>query len=599
MRHLHLSFSHTTAVGKPASPSAPRRRDGASWLVSPSVAALLLWMSIPLAMTIWFSFSRYNLLNPDVKGFAGFDNYHFLATDPSFGPAIWHTLALIGAVLVITVVGGVLTAVLFDRKFYGQGIARLLMIAPFFVMPTVSALIWKNMILHPVYGLVASAMRAVGLTPIDWFADYPLTAVVIIVAWQWLPFAFLILFTAIQSLDQEQKEAARIDGAGPIAMFFYITLPHLEARDRGRGDDGDDLPAVDLRGDLHDHGRWPRQRDDQPVVSDLCARPAAVRRRARLGGRDPGCRGREHRVVLPGADAREEPERGVPAMSDGMLDMRRAGGPPNVFGAVRRALPGVLAWLIALALFFPIFWMAITAFKTEQQAYEASLFFVPTLDSFREVFARSNYFAFAWNSVLISAGVTVICLALAVPAAYAMAFFPNRRTQKVLLWMLSTKMMPSVGVLVPIYLLWKNAGLLDTVSGLVIVYALINLPIAVWMAFTYFNEIPKDILESGRIDGASTWQEIVYLLMPMALPGLASTALLLVILSWNEAFWSINLSSSNAAPLTVFIASYSSPEGLFWAKLSAASLLAVAPILVVGWLSQKQLVRGLTFGAVK
>ncbi|KUY82475.1 carbohydrate ABC transporter permease [Burkholderia sp. RF4-BP95] len=283
-------------------------------------------------------------------------------------------------------------------------------------------------------------------------------------------------------------------------------------------------------------------------------------------------------------------------MSDLTLEGRRA---PAAFALVRRALPGALAWLLALLLFFPIFWMAITAFKTEQQAYASSLFFMPTLDSFREVFARSNYFAFAWNSVLISAGVTVISLLLAVPAAYAMAFFPNHRTQKVLLWMLSTKMMPSVGVLVPIYLLWKNAGLLDTVSGLVIVYTLINLPIAVWMTFTYFNEIPKDILEAGRIDGASTWQEIVYLLMPMALPGLASTALLLVILAWNEAFWSINLSSSNAAPLTVFIASYSSPEGLFWAKLSAASLLAVAPILIVGWLSQKQLVRGLTFGAVK
>ncbi|CAB3681317.1 Trehalose transport system permease protein SugB [Paraburkholderia phenoliruptrix] len=269
------------------------------------------------------------------------------------------------------------------------------------------------------------------------------------------------------------------------------------------------------------------------------------------------------------------------------------------FDAVRRAVPGVIAWLVALLLFFPIFWMTITAFKTEQQAYSSSLFFTPTFDSFREVFARSNYFAFAWNSILISVGVTVLCLILAVPAAYAMAFFPTRRTQKVLLWMLSTKMMPSVGVLVPIYLLWKNSGLLDTVSGLVIVYTLINLPIAVWMSFTYFAEIPRDILEAGRIDGAATWQEIVYLLMPMALPGLASTALLLVILSWNEAFWSINLSSSNAAPLTVFIASYSSPEGLFWAKLSAASLLAVAPILIVGWLSQKQLVRGLTFGAVK
>jgi sorbitol/mannitol transport system permease protein len=271
----------------------------------------------------------------------------------------------------------------------------------------------------------------------------------------------------------------------------------------------------------------------------------------------------------------------------------------QAFSAVKRILPGMLAWLIALALFFPIFWMTITAFKTERDAYSMSLVFSPTLDSFREVFARSDYFLFARNSILISVGVTVLCLLLAVPAAYTMAFFPTRRTQKLLLWMLSTKMMPSVGVLVPIYLLWKNAGLLDTVSGLVIVYALMNLPIAVWMAFTYFNEIPRDILEAGRIDGAATWQEIVYLLMPMALPGLASTALLLVILSWNEAFWSINLSSSSAAPLTVFIASYSSPEGLFWAKLSAASLLAVAPILLVGWVSQKQLVRGLTFGAVK
>ncbi|KAA0087418.1 carbohydrate ABC transporter permease [Paraburkholderia sp. T12-10] len=271
----------------------------------------------------------------------------------------------------------------------------------------------------------------------------------------------------------------------------------------------------------------------------------------------------------------------------------------NAFDAIKRALPGLLAWIIALALFFPIFWMTITAFKTERDAYSMSLIFSPTLDSFREVFARSDYFLFARNSILISAGVTVLCLLLAVPAAYTMAFFPTRRTQQLLLWMLSTKMMPSVGVLVPIYLLWKNMGLLDTVSGLVIVYALMNLPIAVWMVYTYFNEIPRDILEAGRIDGAATWQEIVYLLMPMALPGLASTALLLVILSWNEAFWSINLSSSGAAPLTVFIASYSSPEGLFWAKLSAASLLAVAPILLVGWVSQKQLVRGLTFGAVK
>jgi sorbitol/mannitol transport system permease protein len=205
-----------------------RKANSARWLVSPSVAVLVLWMAIPLAMTIWFSFTRYNLLNPDIKGFAGLDNYRYLASDPSFWPSIANTLELIISVLVITVVGGVLMAILFDRKFYGQGVARLLAIAPFFVMPTVSALIWKNMILHPVYGLVAQGMRALGMTPIDWFAVYPLTAVIMIVAWQWLPFAFLILFTAIQSLDQEQKEAAKIDGAGPFSMFFYITLPHLK-----------------------------------------------------------------------------------------------------------------------------------------------------------------------------------------------------------------------------------------------------------------------------------------------------------------------------------------------------------------------------------
>ncbi|WP_232316538.1 carbohydrate ABC transporter permease [Candidatus Burkholderia verschuerenii] len=204
-----------------------RRAKSVRWLITPSTGLLFLWMAIPFAMTIWFSFSRYNLLNPDVKGFAGLDNFQFLVTDPAFGPSIGHTLTLILSVLVITVVGGVLLAVLFDRKFFGQGIARLLVIAPFFVMPTVSALIWKNMILHPVYGLIAQLMRSMGMQPIDWFAEYPLFAVIVIVAWQWLPFAFLILFTAIQSLDQEQKEAARIDGAGPFSMFFFITLPHL------------------------------------------------------------------------------------------------------------------------------------------------------------------------------------------------------------------------------------------------------------------------------------------------------------------------------------------------------------------------------------
>ena len=197
-------------------------------LVAPSVLVLFLWMIVPLAMTLWFSFQRYNLLNPSVKGFAGFENYRLLLTDSSLWTAMMNTLILVGWVLAVTVVLGTLLAVLFDQDFFGRGVARLLIIAPFFVMPTVSALIWKNMLLHPVNGLVAFLTRSLGFEAIDWFGNWPMTSIIIIVSWQWLPFAMLILLTALQSLDDEQKEAARMDGAGPFALFSFIILPHLK-----------------------------------------------------------------------------------------------------------------------------------------------------------------------------------------------------------------------------------------------------------------------------------------------------------------------------------------------------------------------------------
>jgi sorbitol/mannitol transport system permease protein len=260
------------------------------------------------------------------------------------------------------------------------------------------------------------------------------------------------------------------------------------------------------------------------------------------------------------------------------------------------------AWLFAFLIFFPILWMILTSFKTELDAFATPpsfLFFHWTTENYATVQERSDYFHHAINSILIAGGSTLIAMLIAVPAAWSMAFAPTKRTKDVLLWMLSTKMMPPVGVLVPIYLISRDFGLLDSLTGLIVILCLGNLPIVIWMLFTYFKEIPKDILEAARMDGATIGRELVYVLAPMAVPGIASTLLLNFILAWNEAFWTLNLSTSQAAPLTVFIASYSSPEGLFWAKLSAASTLAIAPILVLGWFSQKQLVRGLTFGAVK
>jgi sorbitol/mannitol transport system permease protein len=268
----------------------------------------------------------------------------------------------------------------------------------------------------------------------------------------------------------------------------------------------------------------------------------------------------------------------------------------------RRVGVTILAWVVAFVIFFPILWTFLTSFKSELDAIAMPpkfLFFNWTLENYIDVQQRSNYLKFAFNSVVLSIGANLVGLLIAVPAAWSMAFAPGRRTKDLLMWMLSTKMMPAVGVLVPIYLLFKNLGLLDSLFGIGLVLMLLNLPLLVWMLYTYFKEIPNDILEAARMDGASLLNEIVYVLTPMAVPGIASTMLLAIILSWNEAFWTLNLTTSNAAPLTAFIASYSAPEGFFWAKLSAASTLAIAPILILGWFSQKQLVRGLTFGAVK
>ncbi len=197
------------------------------WLNAPAVGLLLVWSVVPLVMTLWFSFRRYNLMEPTRTGFDGLGNYRYLLSDPGLGPAVWNTVVLLGSVLVITIGLGTLLAVLFDQEFWGRGVARVLVLAPFFVMPTVSALLWKNMMMHPDNGFLAFVMRSVGLKPIDWFARAPLTSIVIIVSWQWLPFAVLTLLTAVQSLDAERKEAARMDGAGPIAMFRYIIWPHL------------------------------------------------------------------------------------------------------------------------------------------------------------------------------------------------------------------------------------------------------------------------------------------------------------------------------------------------------------------------------------
>jgi sorbitol/mannitol transport system permease protein len=341
----------------------------------------------------------------------------------------------------------------------------------------------------------------------------------------------------------------------------------------------------------------------------------------------------------------------------------------------RAILIGSAAWLFGILMFFPILWTAIASFKAESDAYSLpqTMFMTPwTTENYVEVQRRSDYLTYLINTIIIAGGSTLLGLLFAVPAAWSMAFasraehssrlngitwagivaatiavacfilYANgwvvtnplmgvglllmvcipptiwvwtRGTSDSLLWILSTKMMPPAGALVPIFLIFNRNGLVfqkwengpdlrdyaifDSHWGMVPLMMLFNLPIMIWMLYTYFKEIPVEVLEASRMDGAGLWSELTRILAPMAIPGIVSTCLLSLILAWNEAFWTLNLTTKNAAPLSFLISEYTNPQGQFWAKLSAASMLAIAPILIIGWFSQRQLVRGLTFGAVK
>ena len=261
-----------------------------------------------------------------------------------------------------------------------------------------------------------------------------------------------------------------------------------------------------------------------------------------------------------------------------------------------------LAWAVAILFFFPIFWMVFTSFKTDADAVkpEYLFLFTPTFENYVNMTENYDYWRFAVNSVITSVFATLLTLVVGVPAAYAMAFDPSRHTKDILVWMLSTKMLPAAAVLYPMTFLTKNfLGIFDTHFLIIIVLSLINLPIVIWMLFTYFKEIPKEIIEAGKMDGVNIWSEIKDIVLPLAWGGLASTALLCFIFCWNEAYWTVRLTTTEAATLSKLIEGNRAPEGLFFGRLSAVSTAAVGPIVVLGWFCQKQLVRGLTFGAVK
>jgi sorbitol/mannitol transport system permease protein len=279
--------------------------------------------------------------------------------------------------------------------------------------------------------------------------------------------------------------------------------------------------------------------------------------------------------------------------------------PLRVFRGRRRPKPGAVAlnlftYVLALFVFFPILWTVLTGFKTEGEAARIPpvWLFHATFDNYRAVF-DARYFSYFENTVYLSLGSTLLALALGLPAAYSLAFHASPRTPKVLSWVLSTKMLPAVGALIPLIVIYKRVGLFDSRLGMIMLYGAFNLPLVIWMMRSFFADLPHEILEAATVDGAGFFRIMWKIVIPLTAPGLAATTLLSVIFSWNEFLLAVNLTTSNAATLPVFISGFMTSEGLFWAKMSAASTLAVAPVILAGWLAQRSLVRGLTFGAVK
>ena len=270
----------------------------------------------------------------------------------------------------------------------------------------------------------------------------------------------------------------------------------------------------------------------------------------------------------------------------------------------------VVAWAVGLIFFFPVLYMVLTGFKTESAAVELppKLIFWPTLENYEAVFSI-NFGPFFVNSIIASLGSTVIVMALAIPCAYALAKVRPPKWKNILFFFISTKFMPPAGIIVPIYVLYSKSGdpkmggfglnLLGTMRGLIILYVAMNLPIAIWMLRSFFDEVPQDVIDAARVDGAGIWREIFEIVLPMVAPGVAATVFLSIIFAWNEFFFAFNLTAAVSSPVPIFMLRFVTSEGLFWAKLAASSTMAVLPIVLLGWVAQKQLVRGLSMGAVK
>ena len=605
-----------TPVGKP---KPPTERKSSQWgrraPLLPALIFTIVLTQLPFVATLFISFMNWNAYYPDERGFAGLDNYKRVFTDENMRHSVLVTVELTATVVIVSLVLGMLIALLLDRKFFGRGAVRTMMIAPFLIVPVAAALLWKHALYNPEYGLFNGLLTTIwnlfgsdNPPQPDWISDAPLVSIEVSLIWQWTPFMMLILLAGLQSRPLDVVEAAEIDGASKWQIFRYMTFPHMRQY----------LELGALLGSIYVVATF----DAVFVITSgglgTANLPYTIYQtfygaqdygRASAAGVVVVTRNDHHRHFRPANSLNTVPRGGptmtsvtnvgpVPATRD------RAGSKRKPRKPRAGILLGVLAWVIGLIFIMPILWMVLTSFHSEADAATnpPSVAAPLTLQGYQQFFGASGG-ASPWpslaNSVTASVLSTALVLLLALPAAYALSIRPVRKWTDVMFFFLSTKMMPLVAALLPLYLFAQKAGLLDNIWLLLIFYTAMNVPIAVWMLRSFLAEVPVEMLEAASMDGAGFVRTLKDILAPVVMPGIAATALICFIFSWNELLFARVLTATVAQTSPVFLTGFVTSQGLFLAKVCAASLVVSLPVLIAGFAAQDKLVQGLSMGAVK
>ena len=561
---------------------AQRERRFAAALLAPAFLALMATTTFPLLFLVWTSAFRMDLAMPFSNGFVGVENYSVLLADERFWTSLVVSLVYTVSTVVLQVVIGLALALLVMDMKRGQGWFRLIAILPVVLSPAVVGMIWRTFMLAPEFGIIDFLAINAGLGSKNWLGD-PLLAmisVIVIHTWQWTPFAFMVLLAFAGLAAGGHLRGGKTRPRQRLAALSPHHPAPAASCDRHGDHHAHHGGADGLCGDFYRHRRRPRHRDGNS--QSLCL-PKILHRafdRLRLGARGGAADRDDHHLRHPVRDA------------EGEMSAKRI----RFFALLAISLVFLLAWA------FPVVWSVLNSLKTDRDAlaYPPKLIFSPTWEAYRDVlFGSASILPNLVSSMVISVGTTIVTMLMAIPAAYALARLRFRAKKFAGFYVLATQMLPPVGIIIPYFLVLRNIGWIDTYQGIILIYLSFSLPFAIWLLVSYFEDIPFEMEEAAYLDGASRLRTLWRIIIPQVRGGIAVTVVFVFLNAWNEFLFAVVLSGNTVRPVTVAMFNFVSVEQTLWAKLAAVSVLAMLPVVVLGVVAQKHIVKGLTVGAVK